>query len=218
MKENPLQATRELLAAVESERRRVGEEIHDTICQTLTGTTLLLETIGRAVAANKPIAPESFGRLKEVFEMAAGQAREMAQRFNPANLEGPGLMTALHEMAARIPNTEFVCEKPVFVPDPQGALALYRVAERGLDNVTRHAGASRIRIHLAQKDRSAVLTITDDGVGFIPDAKSRPFSGLNLMRMRAEAAAGTLVVRSVPGRGTTVVCTIPLRPALLSSG
>ena len=209
MKDDALQRKRELLAAIESERRRIGEELHDGICQTLSSTTLLLETIGRAVAAQKPAAPESFERLKEVLEMATSQVRAMSQRFNPANLEAAGLLGALLQLATETPNAEFVCEKPVFVSDPERALALYRITEQALDNVTKHARAGRIRIHLAQKESSAVLTITDDGAGFIPGPANHLFSGLDLMRMRAESQGGTLDVRSVPGRGTSIVCTLP---------
>jgi signal transduction histidine kinase len=210
MKEDAVQAKRKLVGSVESERRRIGEELHDGICQTLSSTTLLLEALGRAVAAQKPVAPEVFEKLKQALELAVSQARGMSQRFNPANIEGAGLMTALHQLAAEIPNSEFLCEKPVFISDPERALALYRVAEQALDNVIKHAGARRIRIHLAHKDGSAVLTVADDGIGFIPGPEGDRLSGLNLMRIRAEAVAGSLSIRSVPDRGTSVVCAVPL--------
>jgi two-component system, NarL family, sensor kinase len=210
MKEDPSGYARDLVAALEREQCRIGGQLHDQLCQTLSGSTLLLETIGRAVAAGKTVPPESFARLKSAIETAVTQARALSQGFNPVKLEGAGLMTALHKLATDTPNCEFRCEEPVFVADPESALALYRIAQEALQESVAQPGSKRIQVALEQKDGQVILSIQGEGAGFIKPSENSSWSAMDTMQMRARAARGTLEVKAGRESGATIICKVPL--------
>src|SRR5688500_5244027 len=99
MKESRSSTGLDLVSAIEREQRQIGFELHDNICQTLAGTSMLLETIGRAVTAGEPVSADDFRSLGKILETAIDQTRSLSQRYRPVDLEGAGLMKALQELA-----------------------------------------------------------------------------------------------------------------------
>ena len=200
----------DLVSAIEREQRQIGFELHDNICQTLAGTSMLLETIGRAVTAGKPVSADDFRSLGKILETAIDQTRSLSQRYRPVNLEGAGLMQALQELANDSAHCVFQCEKAVFVPGKDQALALYRVAQEAVKNAVQHSGARKIRILLYHLDSIVMLKVKDNGVGFGTETGEFGSGGISIMRWRATGAGGDLQVRSRAGIGTTVVFRLPV--------
>jgi signal transduction histidine kinase len=200
----------QLVAAVEREQRQIGDELHDNICQTLAGTSMLLETLGRAVSAGKPVSVKSFRELGRILETAIDQTRSLSQRYRPANLKGAGLMKALEEIANDNPGCIFRCEKPVFLQDPDKSLALFRVAQEAVKNSVQHANAKKIRITLQRLGARAILRVKDDGKGFNLRA-DKVTPGLAVMHYRAAAVRGALRILSRRDSGTTVTLSVPAK-------
>jgi signal transduction histidine kinase len=202
----------DLVSALEREKRQIGFELHDNVCQTLAGTSMLLETIGRAVAAGKPVSREAFRALGRVLENAIDQTRLLSQRYRPVDLKGAGLMKALQELADDSPKIEFRCEKPVFIKTQAKSLALFRITQEAIKNAVQHSRARKIRILLSQTDSAVLLKVKDDGKGF---AATKPRNGaakgLSVMHLHAAAVGGELRVHSRKGLGTTITCKIPIR-------
>ena len=200
----------ELVAAIEREQRQIGFELHDNICQTLAGTSMLLETIGRAVSAGKPISSKAFRELGRNLETAIDQTRALSQRYRPADLKGAGLMKALEELAKENPHCTFRCEKPVFIQDNEKSLAIFRIAQEAVKNSVQHANAKKIRITLQRLGAKAMLRVKDDGKGFNlrPD-KITP--GLAVLHYRAAAVGGVLRILSRRGSGTTITLSVPAK-------
>ena len=200
----------DLVSALEREKRQIGFELHDNICQTLAGTSMLLETIGRAVTAGKPVSPDAFRALGRVLENAIDQTRALSQRYSLIDLRGAGLMKALQELANDSPKVEFRCEKPVFLKSRAQALAIFRIAQEAVKNALQHSRARKIRILLTQTNSAVLLKVKDDGKGFAA-TKSRngTASGFSVMQLRAAAVGGELSVHSRKGLGTTITCRIP---------
>jgi signal transduction histidine kinase len=199
----------ELVAAIEREQRLIGFELHDNICQTLAGTSMLLERIGRAVTKGEPVSAKVFRELGRVLESAIDQTRALSHRYRPANLEGAELMKALEELAKTCPHCSFSCEKPVFAKGPQKALAIYRVAQEALKNAVQHADANEVKMQLRQVDSEVVLRVKDDGRGF-KRGKDDEFRGIEMMKSRAAAVGGRLKVTSRAELGTTVSLKVPV--------
>jgi signal transduction histidine kinase len=200
----------ELVAAVEREQRQIGFELHDNICQTLAGTSMLLETIVRAVSAGKPISSKAFRELGRILETAIDQTRSLSQRYRPADLKGAGLMNALEELARENPGCTFRCEKPVFLQDTEKSLAIFRIAQEAVKNSVQHANAKKIRITLQRLGAKALLHVKDDGKGFnLRSQKTAP--GLAVMHYRAAAVGGALRVLSRRGSGTTISLSVPAK-------
>jgi signal transduction histidine kinase len=208
-----LKSERELLETVEGERRRIGEFLHDTLCQSLAGSALLLSRIEGEISNGKPVSAEALGILKRLLHTAVTQARALSQRFRPADLEGYGLMTALAQLTQEAPpgKAEFVCEKAVFVAEPEIALALFRIAEQALEMcVVLHSTAPTIQLRLEGQDGDITLAMHDPqdiwtkADGF-PGA-GPGVSGIALMELRARCAGGVLSVQRSERIGTSVVC------------
>lgn len=224
-------ARTQLLARVfeaqESERQRLGRDLHDELGQQLTAIMIHARTIETEVGAG---ADGPLGaRAKELSRMAAGtleEVRRLARGLRPDVLDDFGLVVALgrlcedfraaHGVDARL-DAEGVRAESV---DPEAALAAYRIAQEALTNVARHAGARTVRVvaRIAQAGADATLTleVEDDGRGFArsggggSEAPQRRGSGIQGMRERAAILGGTLAVRGRSGGGTVVSARIPL--------
>jgi NarL family two-component system sensor histidine kinase LiaS len=118
-------------------------------------------------------------------------------------------MQALDALVRSSSNGKLVCESPVFVSDPERALALYRIAQEALKNTTRHSQAESVEVSLSLREGNYILKICDDGCGFIPNEDDKTIHGLRMMRKRAELLGGTLECKTAKGMGTTIMCRIP---------
>jgi signal transduction histidine kinase len=96
---------------------------------------------------------------------------------------------------------------------PELALALFRIAQEALNNIGKHARATEIEVNLSRKGRELLLSVSDNGIGFVPGGGKPPSErgiGLGSMRERAEAVGGFADLRSSPGAGTKLVVNVPL--------
>jgi PAS domain S-box-containing protein len=205
--------TSSLMTAQEQERRRFARDIHDSLCQHLG---LLISEIG-SVAENLPTANPAKLPLRAAQERAlriAEEARQIARQLHPAILEDLGLVKALQQLCDDFSQSDgvlvaFRIRGVLQPPSLEAASCVYRIAQEALNNIARHAQATRVAVLLAGH-RNLNLSIRDDGVGFDP-AAVRGAGGLGLVSMeeRARMAGGTLSVSAGPGRGTRVRLIIP---------
>ncbi|WP_322798360.1 ATP-binding protein [Thermoflexus sp.] len=203
-----------ILQAQEEERARIARELHDEAAQWLTSLLIRQRLLIRA------LPPEMRPEIEEIQHMTAAaleHLRRIAMELRPAILDDLGLVEALRWQAE-----EF--QKQTGLPvtlQIQGRierlsreieLALYRVGQEALTNIARHARATRVEIHLNCGGDHLELTISDDGIGFDPEAvrKSRPRSlGLIGMAERLSLVGGILEIESAPGKGTRVRARVP---------
>ncbi|MBB6349122.1 sensor histidine kinase [Nonomuraea muscovyensis] len=206
-------------AARLAERERLAREIHDTLAQGMSSIILLLRAARRDLAGE----PEAAGRRIAEAERAAQENLEEARNFvralAPPALRQSSLAAALRMIgdsisAAAATQVRFeVSGTPVALPADYD-VALLRIAQGALGNVSRHAGAEHAGVTLTFLDDMVVLDVYDDGRGFDPRCPSGPTAGtgygLLAMRDRVSALGGTLTVESVPGEGTAIAATLPL--------
>jgi PAS domain S-box-containing protein len=211
------QLEKELLGISEREKRRIGEDLHDMVCQELTATALLLKSGARKVARESRIAAETLEESAQIVNRNAGVTRDLARGLQPADLKVTGLRLALKTL------TEQACENSGIqchfkatrntpVTDDMIALHLYRVAQEALNNAVKHSGAKNILISL-DHDRQAkhvCVSVQDDGRGFSPRPRGKGL-GVHIMRYRANALGGELKIEKRVHGGTDVTCKIPLR-------
>ena len=122
--------------------------------------------------------------------------KELVETVSTANKLGITIHTDLSKTKSRSPEVE---------------LAIYRILQEHLTNVTKHAGASHVEVTLRQSEEELTLVVTDDGKGFDPGQKAEGV-GLANMRSRAESLAGVFNIESQPGKGTTLFVQLPLVP------
>lgn len=206
------------LAAQESERQRIARELHDEIGQSLTAALLGLKRA--ADRAPEPVAAEVV-EVQETIRGCLDEVRMVARRLRPGVLEDLGLRSAISALAAEFTRAadipiETTVDSRLAPLDPDAELVLYRIAQEGLTNVARHAGATRVTLTLANAAGSVELTITDDGAGI----GDRPEgAGIRGMRERAMLIGATLTLSEErapepatgPG-GTRLRLTVPNGP------
>lgn len=204
----------QVIEAQELERRRLAADIHDGISQRLVTLSYRLDAAARAVGEPTAVA-EQLDKARELVDLTLQEARAAISGLRPPVLDDLGLSGGLASLARSIPRVELEVDlAETRVPD-HIELALYRIAQECLQNVVKHAEATRARLTFAVEDGVARLEIVDDGKGF--DTFEHPLgsdetSGYGLLSMaeRAEIVGGRLNIRSRPGAGTTVTATIPL--------
>jgi PAS domain S-box-containing protein len=200
----------EILRITERERARIGQDLHDSLCQELTATAFLLKSRAKAIAPQNKAAADSLAEAAETVNANAGLARDLARGLHPFELGSAGLPSALRELCSRASEQMSCrCDCPRSLRLEQNvALNLYRIAQEAVTNSVKHAKANEIVISLERTNGEIILTVSDDGEG-----KRRRGRGLgtHIMHYRARAAGGTLDVESARGRGTTVACRVPVK-------
>lgn len=211
---------RELLEVGERERRRLGFDLHDGLCQHLTGTALAVQVLQERLARRG--APEAAEAAKAVdlIEDGISLSRKLAKGLQPVEMHAGGLMQAFQEFAAatgelfRV-SCRFECEGPILFDNVSTADHLYHLAREATANAIKHGRAGEIVITLDAGEEGSILTITDDGIGIPHPPPRNGGMGLTIMAQRAKLIGATFDIRPgelVPGpgrRGTVVTCCLP---------
>ncbi len=206
---------RELLEISEREKRRIGEDLHDIVCQELTATALFLKSTAKNVEEESPTAAQTLGEAAQIVNRNVGLARDLARGLQPADLKGSGLKEALRDLCAQAAETSevkchFKAAKGVRVTDDTVALHLYRVAQEAVTNAVKHSGAKNLLIVLDKNSENVCVTVQDDGKGFSPRRRSKGL-GLHIMRYRANVLGGELKISKRKRGGMEITCVIPNR-------
>ena len=205
----------EIAYAVENERARLGQELHDGLVQEMVGVGMLLHVLERQMKKPAPEFSTEAGRLAMMIEKAQENARNLAKNFYPVELEQYGLHVALDGIAQRaqaqhgIRCTVETDEHPMTKLRGARAVQLFRIAQEAVQNATKHSKASHIVISLRKQDGAWLLTVKDDGIGLPANAQPTGGMGLRILQYRARIIQGTLTVHNNPNRGVTVACSAP---------
>jgi signal transduction histidine kinase len=204
---------KEVLEASERERRRLGRELHDSLCQHLTGTALAGQVLEEKLAAKSAAEAADARQVVGLVEDGITLARDMARGLYPIEVDAEGLMDAFGQLASQASkwskaNCDFECAAPVLVHDAATATQLYRIAQEAVRNAIQHGKPGRILIHLADSSERLTLTVEDDGEG-LPDHWQKGVGlGTRIMAHRAAMIGATLTIEPNPTGGTLVRCAL----------
>ncbi|MBI3852241.1 MAG: sensor histidine kinase [Verrucomicrobia bacterium] len=210
--------SRQLLSAQEEERKRISRELHDVIAQTLTSINIRLAALKKEAALNTKGLERSIARTQRLVEHSVNIVHRFARELRPTVLDDLGLIPALHtfmkhfkeETGIHVSLSAFAAVEHV---NGDKRTVLYRVAQEALNNVARHAHASRVQVEIQKLDGVLCMKIKDNGKGFpvqrVLHTKKHKRLGLLGMRERVEMVSGNFTVESVPGKGTTIRAQIP---------
>jgi PAS domain S-box-containing protein len=204
----------ELLKASSREQQRIGQDLHDSLCQQLAGIEFQNSVLVQLLS-KKPEAQAEAARIGELIRNATKQARALARGLSPVEIEPNGLMAALNSLAINAAGLfrvrcSFECPEPVLLENRASATHLYRIAQEAIGNAVKHGQAKTIVIILKRVDGELVLTVKDDGAGFSQDGRAIDGMGLRIMEYRADMIGGMLRIDSLKGEGTTVACRLRL--------
>ncbi|HEY3762298.1 MAG TPA: sensor histidine kinase [Verrucomicrobiae bacterium] len=206
---------KELLETSEREQRRIGHDLHDSLCQHLTGTALAGQVLEDKLADKALPETAAANRVVYLIEEAIGMTRSIARGLNPLEMQAVGIEDHFQDMATNISEQfniicKFECPQPVPLRDPAVITHLYRITQEAITNAIRHGKARCINVGLDAADGEIVLTVTDDGAGFRENQNSRHDGmGLHIMAYRASMIGATINIERLPTQGTRVTCTLP---------
>ena len=196
------------LAAAADERSRIARELHDSVTQTLFTASVLAEATPRIWNKDRDIARQNMEKLSLLIRGALAEMRslllEMRSGAAPDQSLGQLLNTLAEATRARANlavslNAEGDRQLPTEI-----ALALYRITQEALNNVIKHAEATRVDMMLLSNPDRVEIHIRDDGRGFDPQAIPAGHMGISIMLERAKKIGGDIQIQSHPGRGTEI--------------
>jgi two-component system, LuxR family, sensor kinase FixL len=212
-----LRLERQLLEISDREQARIGQELHDGLCQQLVGLAFDANSLEQRLDTQDRKGAQTARRLAKYLDQAITEARQLSRGLFPARLEADGLPAALENLAQSTRERfhiqcDFEMTGLVKLPGPAVAVHLYRIAQEAIHNAVKHSLAQRIAVRLQGGEEQAVLTVQDAGKGIGVGAVEKPEGlGLHIMDYRARTIGGTLRVNRGPAGGTVVSCIIPSR-------
>jgi two-component system CheB/CheR fusion protein len=204
---------RELLEISERERRRIGQDLHDVVCQELTATALFLKSASKT--AVDPTAGKTLDEAAEIVNRNVAIARDLARGFQPTVLASGGLAAALRSLckeASGRPGIHCTLKMPraVRMRDETIALNLFRIAQEAMRNAISHSGGDEIIICVERERELIRLVVEDNGKGYRPRKRSKGL-GVHIMEYRTNVLGGRFGIVPRPKGGARVVCEVPIK-------
>lgn len=201
----------------EDERRCLARELHDELGSILTAAKLDISFIKSKFAHANPELTAKCERIASMLDQGAALKRRLIDILYPSTLEMLGLAPAVRELVENFSaesKVESTCDVDGDIDHRNNdALSVYRVIQEALDNVARHAQATRVDLTLERAGGELHIAVRDNGTGFDPLAKAFAKSrGLCAIKQRLLALGGRLQIDSAPGAGTRIDAWLPLRP------
>ena len=198
--------------AILEERNLIGNELHDSLAQSLIGMKLQLVMLSESLARGDAGAAQYEAKsLQRALAQANDDLRELLTNFR-LKIGDSGLVPSIENLVERFRGETGIA---VFFQNECGALALspaqeiqvYFIIQEALMNIRRHSKAMNVRIMLANEADLYTVLIEDDGTGMTEATDERPalHAGLAIMRQRTERLPGQIVIESEPGEGTRII-------------
>ena len=201
------------------EQRRIGQDLHDSLCQHLVSVAFAGELLRENLARQSAPEAAQAEAIVEMVNEGISEARNLARGLYPVRLEVGGLASALEELAASVEartgiSCSFACDEPVCIFDEVAGSNLYRIAQEAINNAVKHGDCGAISVGLGAVEAEVTLTVKDDGVGFPNSMDLKGGMGLSIMNYRAAMIGASLDIRRGAGGGTIVICSFHNEPAL----
>jgi PAS domain S-box-containing protein len=202
----------EILSISDREQQRLGQELHDGLCQHLTAVAFMARSVALRLKNHRVIEVGDIDKIAQLVNDAATDTRNLSRALHRLDVDAAGLVDALQDLVDReIWRTPCRLEiKPSFrIEDDAAAAHLYRIAREAVINANKHAQAREIVIGLSRGPKGIALRVTDDGVGFQNAGKATLGLGFHIMNYRARLIGGQLKVERPKKGGTRVACYLP---------
>ena len=202
----------EILEISDREQQRLGQELHDGLCQHLTAVAFMARSVGLRLKNHRVIEVVDIEKIAQLVNDAATDTRNLSRALHRIDVDAAGLIDALRDLVDReiwrIPcRLEF---KPSFhIENDIAAGELYRIAREAVINANKHSQARKIVIRLEGVGNEMVLRVIDDGTGFPSEPKTKRGLGAHIMSYRARLIGARLEIDTPKEGGTRVSCYLP---------
>ncbi len=199
----------EILAISDREQRRLGQDLHDSLCQHLTAIAYMARSVALRLKNHRVIEVEHIEKIAELINDGVTEARTIARGLHPVEMEPPGLVTAL-AVLVRQPHWPVPCrleaDEEISVPDSTVALHLYRIAREAVINANKYSGAREIIVRMRRSASGIELSVIDDGVGIPANSPAGSGMGFHIMQYRARSIGARLEIKPIKPHGTRLTC------------
>jgi PAS domain S-box-containing protein len=199
----------EILAISDREQRRLGQDLHDSLCQHLTAIAFMARSVALRLKKHRVIEVEHIEKIAQLINDGVTEARTIARGLHPVEMEPPGLVTALAALVKQ-PHWPVPCrleaDEELSVPDSTVALHLYRIAREAVINANKHARAREIIVRMKRSGKGIELSVIDDGVGVPANWSTGSGMGFHIMEYRARSIGARLEIKQVKPHGTHLTC------------
>jgi signal transduction histidine kinase len=211
----------EVLEASEREQRRIGHDLHDSLCQQLTASALAGKVLANKLKAQSRPEAAAADQLANMMENAIELTRVLSRSLRPVDMKVEGLVDGLRELAASVSaggkvNCTLECPEIISLETVEANVHLYRIAQEAVNSAIRLGYARNIVIELTAETGWITLTVTDDGNSLASDDWIKDGLGRQIMNYRADMIRATLKVELPPRGGTRVTCSLPAAGAFIS--
>ncbi len=199
---------------VSQERNRLARELHDSVSQQLFAASMLMSAINETNAEKRtPQEKKQLSLVEQMINQSQLEMRALLLHLRPAALKGKtlreGMKELLVELSQKVP-IEVDWKLEDMTLDKGIEDHLFRILQESVSNTLRHAKASSLEVRLIQRESIVIMSVLDDGVGFVMEESKASSYGLQNMRERALEIGGTLKVISVPNKGTRLEVKVPI--------
>jgi PAS domain S-box-containing protein len=199
----------EILAISDREQRRLGQDLHDSLCQHLTAIAFMARSVALRLRKHRVIEVEHIEKIADLINDGVTEARTIARGLHPVEMEPPGLVTALATLVKQ-PHWPTPCrleaDEEISVQDATVALHLYRIAREAVINANKYARAREIIVRMKHSAKGIELNVIDDGVGIPADSPLGSGMGFHIMQYRARSIGARLEIKPIKPHGTRVTC------------
>lgn len=217
MLEERRQMEMDIIKVSEHEQQRIGQDLHDGLCQQLAAIGCAVHALAEDLNAQELPAARDAALVMESVQQAVADARDLARGIFPVHVDNSGFSVALKELAD---NTSRLTGVSIFIREsgeiqiesPKVAMHLYRIAQEAVANAVRHGEAREIVITVDRRGDVLEMRLEDNGSGISADKlTTSPGMGLRTMRYRAQSVGGTLEVARRSSGGTCVCCRLRMQ-------
>ena len=203
-----------LLDISEQEQRRLGQDLHDGLCQSLSGLAFMARSLTKTLEAQELAGPAAeAARLADLIHQSVEESRNIAKGLHPVVMDAEGLVSALHELASRSSGSiacRLRCEQMVPIADIGVALHLYRIAQEAVTNAIKHSGARSITLSLRRRQNLLSLSVADDGCGMPEVIHAGDGMGVRMMKYRADVIGADFSIGRRKNHGTRISCVLQM--------
>ncbi|MBN2532042.1 MAG: substrate-binding domain-containing protein [Spirochaetales bacterium] len=204
---------KEITEVSRKEQERIGQDLHDGLCQYLTGIAFMCNVLKNKLKAKSMEEANDAEEILKLINQSIATTKNLARGLLPVELEEEGLVVALQDLAIKIEYQfkipcHFSANDGVTISNNMVAVHLYRIVQEAVNNAIKHAKPDNIYIQLQKKNDKILLSVSDDGQGLPEDFKQNKGIGLRTMKYRANIIDAKIEIKRREKRGTIVICSL----------
>ncbi len=201
----------EVLEISDREQRRLGQDLHDGLCQHLTAIGFMAREMSSRLRNNRLVTPDEMEKICEFLNEGVAEARTVARGLHPVEMDTVGFTTAIRSLLHRQSALPYRLDMDddLTIDNADHATNLYRIVREAVINANKHARANELVVKMRATPKQVEVSVTDDGIGLSEPKIESSGLGFHIMEYRARSMGARLEISAIQPHGTRVACYLP---------